>query len=224
MMEPTVRRSSLVLVDDQEAMCVGLAVLLEREGFRILGRAGTIADGIATVREHRPEVAVVSLDLGDGPGTRLIRHLSGRDARTRFVVYTGFADSALLGDALECGADGFLAKPFGLPLLVEALRLVGDGGRYCDPSLLKLAQVDGQAPPRALSRREAEVLELLASGLTGEEIAQRLVLSPETVRTHIRNAMGKLGARTRTGAVVKALDREEIRREGHAPSAPERIP
>jgi DNA-binding NarL/FixJ family response regulator len=212
--EPRSWSPSLVLVDGQEAMCAGLAVLLERRGFRVLACAGTVSDGTAAILEHEPEIAVVDLDLRDGPVTQMIGRLAARRARASFVVYTGTVDSGLLNDALDCGADGLLAKPFGLPALVEALHMVGDGGRYCDPSLIRLFQPGAAAPPRLLSRREGEVLELLSTGLTGEEIAQRLELSPETVRTHVRNAMGKLQSRTRTEAVVKALDRQEIRNRG----------
>jgi DNA-binding NarL/FixJ family response regulator len=108
----------------------------------------------------------------------------------------------------ECGANGFVAKPGGLSVLVEGLREVWRGGSYRDPALVKLSRTSTQS--RLLSRREAEVLELLSTGLTGEQVAERLVLSPETVRTHIRNGMNKLEARTRTEAVVRALERGEI--------------
>jgi DNA-binding NarL/FixJ family response regulator len=87
---------------------------------------------------------------------------------------------------------------------------VARGNSYRDPALVKLSRLAGSEQARVLSRREAEILELLATGLTGEQAAERLVLSPETIRTHVRNAMGKLDARTRTEAVVKALDRQEI--------------
>ncbi len=104
-----------------------------------------------------------------------------------------------------------VAKPAGLDVLVDALREVWRGGRYFDRSFA-VNGANGNGSEKTLSRREAEVLTLLAQGLTGEQIAKRLVLSPETVRTHIRNAMEKLDARTRTEAVVVALEREEIRR------------
>jgi DNA-binding NarL/FixJ family response regulator len=93
-------------------------------------------------------------------------------------------------------------------VLVDALREVWRGGRYIDRSFAKPS--NGNGGKKALSSREAQILAMWAQGLTGEQIAQRLVLSPETVRTHVRNAMEKLDARTRTEAVVKALDREEI--------------
>jgi DNA-binding NarL/FixJ family response regulator len=95
-------------------------------------------------------------------------------------------------------------------VLVEALREVGRGGRYFDRSFAPKNGNGGSE--KTLSRRESEILSLLAGGLTGEQIAQRLVLSPETIRTHIRNAMEKLDARSRVQAVVIALERDEIQR------------
>ena len=129
---------------------------------------------------------------------------------TKFVIYTGLDDPDLLGAAFRSGARGLVAKPAGLSVLVDALREVWRGGRYFDPRFAQAATATADGAAKALSGREAEILTLLARGLTGEEIAQRLVLSPETVRTHVRNAMAKLEARTRTEAVVKALEREEI--------------
>src|SRR5207253_5851787 len=130
---------------------------------------------------------------------------------TKFVIYTGLSDPDLLGAAFRSGARGLVTKPAGLSVLVDALREVWRGGRFFDPRFAEERNGgNGNGAARALSEREAEILAMLARGLTGEEIAQRLVLSPETVRTHVRNAMSKLEARTRTEAVVKALEREEI--------------
>lgn len=201
---------SLVLIDDHAALRDGLGVLLERRGFRVLAAAETAAAGEAAIAEHKPTVAVVALNLPDEGGAKLIRRLSARGSGPRFLVYTGVTDPAVISDALECGADGFVAKPRDLSVLIEALREVARGNTYRDPALVKLSRLAGSEQARVLSRREAEILELLATGLTGEQAAERLVLSPETIRTHVRNAMGKLDARTRTEAVVKALDRQEI--------------
>jgi DNA-binding NarL/FixJ family response regulator len=201
---------SLVLVEQHEALRDGLAVLLERRGFSVLGCATTGAAGEELITEHQPDLAVVGVDLPDERGTELVRRLSGRVANSKFVLYTGLTDSDLLGAAFRSGARGLVAKPAGLSVLVDALRQVWRGGRYFDPRFSSQRQ-NGNGTARTLSDRESEILGMLARGLTGEEIAQRLVLSPETVRTHVRNAMGKLEARTRTEAVVKALEREEIR-------------
>jgi DNA-binding NarL/FixJ family response regulator len=201
----------LVLVDDHEALRAGLAVLLERRGFTVLACAGSAAEGERAIAEQRPQIAVVALNLPDEGGASLIRRLSAWGTSPRFVVYTGLTSPAALSEALQCGAAGCVAKAGGISVLVECLREVARGRSYRDPAFLRLANPNGSPRRRLLSRREAEVLELLSTGLTGEQIAAQLVLSPETIRTHVRNAMVKLNARTRTEAVVKALDREEIR-------------
>lgn len=208
-MEEASGSPSLVLIEHHEALRDGLAVLLERRGFSVLGCATTAATGEEVIAERGPDVAVVGVDLPDERGTELIKRLNGRSNGTKFVIYSGLTDPNLLEAAFRSGAQGLVAKPAGLPALVDALRKVWRGGRYYDPRFSP-QEADNEAPVKALSRREAEILALLAQGLTGEQIAQRLVLSPETIRTHVRNAMGKLEARTRTEAVVKALERGEI--------------
>jgi DNA-binding NarL/FixJ family response regulator len=206
---------SLVLVEQHEALRDGLAVLLERRGFEVRGCATTAARGEEVITERQPDVAVVGVDLPDERGTELVRRLNDRPPCPRFLIYTGLTDPDLLEAAYRSGARGLVAKPAGLDVLVDALREVWRGGRYFDRSFAANGtngNGNGNGSAKTLSRRESEILSLLAQGLTGEEIAKRLVLSPETVRTHIRNAMEKLDARTRTEAVVKALDLEEIQR------------
>jgi DNA-binding NarL/FixJ family response regulator len=200
---------SLVLVEHHEALRDGLAVLLERRGFEVVGCATTAARGEEVIAERKPDMAVVGVDLPDERGTELVRRLNDSPPCPKFLIYTGLSDPDLLEAAYRSGARGLVAKPAGLPVLVEALREVGRGGRYFDRSFAS-GNGNGSGTEKALSRRESEILTMLANGMTGEEIAQRLVLSPETIRTHIRNAMGKLDARTRTEAVVKALRQEEI--------------
>lgn len=210
-MEEASGSPSLVLVEQHEALRDGLAVLLGRRGFEVRGCATTAAGGEEVIAERRPDVAVVGVDLPDERGTELVRRLNDQPPCPKFVIYTGLNDPALLEAAYRSGARGLVAKPAGLDVLVDALREVWRGGRFFDRSFAANG-ANGNGVGKRLSRRESEVLTLLAEGLTGEEIAKRLVLSPETVRTHVRNAMEKLDARTRTEAVVKALDREEIRR------------
>jgi DNA-binding NarL/FixJ family response regulator len=209
-MEEASGSPSLVLVEQHEALRDGLAVLLERRGFEVVGCATTAARGEEVIAERRPDVAVVGVDLPDERGTELVKRLNDLPPWPKFVIYTGHDEPEMLEAAYRAGARGLVAKPAGLSVLVDALREVWRGGRYFDRSFAKPS--NGNGGEKALSGRESQVLAMLAQGLTGEEIAQRLVLSPETVRTHVRNAMGKLDARTRTEAVVKALDREEIQR------------
>jgi DNA-binding NarL/FixJ family response regulator len=212
-MEEASGSPSLVLVEQHEALRDGLAVLLERRGFDVLGCATTAASGEELIRERRPDLAVVGVDLPDERGTELVRRISGNGVGSKCVIYTGLRDPNLLEAAYRAGARGLVAKPAGLPVLVEALREVWRGGRYFDPSFRHgNGNANGGGETKALSSRESEILGLLAEGLTGEQIAKRLVLSPETVRTHVRNAMEKLGAPTRTAAVVKALELGEVQR------------
>ena len=125
------------------------------------------------------------------------------------MLYTGAADERQLLDALDAGAAGFALKSGDPQELEEAILTVAAGGDYIDPRLTPLlAKVgNGRAkrPPR-----EREIMGLLSQGLSGEEVAQQLYLSSETVRTHVRNAMGKLGAATRAHAVALALQHGEI--------------
>ncbi|HSS41362.1 MAG TPA: response regulator transcription factor [Solirubrobacterales bacterium] len=202
---------SLVLVEPHEVLRDGLAMLLERRGFEVRGCATTAAGGEEVIAQRHPDVAVVGVDLPDERGTELVRRMSDHPPCPKFLIYTGLEDPDLLEAAYRSGARGLVAKPAGLEELVDALREVGRGGRYFDRSFVQ-ANGDEASSAKVLSRRESEVLTFLAEGLTGEQIARRLVLSPETVRTHVRNATEKLDARTRTEAVVKALDRGEIHR------------
>ena len=124
---------------------------------------------------------------------------------TAIVVYTAYGDLAILSEALDAGVRGFVLKEAPLADLVRALERVVRGEAYIDP-VLAGALVNGRADQVAsLTQREREVLRMLADGHSNEEIGKRLHISPETVRTHVRKAMAKLDADTRTQAVAIAL-------------------
>jgi DNA-binding NarL/FixJ family response regulator len=142
-------------------------------------------------------------------GAELTRSLLKEEPDLRIVLYTGAADERQLLDALDAGAAGFALKSGDPQELEDAIRTVAAGGDYIDPRLTPLLATGGNGRKR-LSPREREIMGLLSQGLSGEEVASRLFLSPETVRTHVRNAMGKLGAATRAHAVALALQHGEI--------------
>jgi len=200
----------VVLVDDHEAMRVGLEDLLERRGIETIGTAATIADAEEAFRSLVPDVAVIDLHLPDGSGLQLVRKLSAERPEVGVLIYTAAEDVGVLADALESGAQGFVLKLGGIEQLIDALRRVAGGERYVDPAIRALLDAEADGKPLLLTKRERQVFDLLAQGLTGEEIATRLTISAETVRTHIRNATDKLHAHTRTGAVVEALKSHEI--------------
>jgi DNA-binding NarL/FixJ family response regulator len=145
------------------------------------------------------DVAVLDIHLGDGNGLDLIP--TAKEQGTRCLAYTGLVDNEAVQQAREAGADGLAAKAGSPRELSAAVKTVAAGDTYFDQ---RFAAGDPPERKRSLTPREAEVVGLLAEGLTGEEIAERLFLSPATVRTHIRNAMDRLGARTRAHLVTLA--------------------
>jgi DNA-binding NarL/FixJ family response regulator len=198
----------LVLIEDHQALREGLELLLGREGCVVVGTAGNAAEGQQLVEELAPDVALVDIRLGDDEpdGIDLTRRLLTTDPDRRIVLYTGSSDEELLFDGLDSGARGYALKDGSPRELVEALALVAEGGSYVDPRL-RPALLSRRSTERlpSLSNREREILDLLAQGLTGEQVAEKLVLSAETVKTHIRNAMSKLEAHTRVHAIAIAL-------------------
>ena len=200
----------LVLIEDHQALREGLELLLGREGCDVVGTAGTAAEGRELVERLAPDVALVDIRLGEDDGIALTRRLLGDDPDRRVVLYTGSSDEELLFNGLDSGARGYALKDGSPRELVDALGQVASGGSYVDPRLRPalLSRRSTERQP-SLSNREREVLDLLAQGLTGEAVAEQLVLSAETIKTHIRNAMGKLEANTRVHAIAIAL------REGH---------
>src|SRR3954451_22694230 len=198
--------STIVMVDDHPAVTRGIELLLRRFGHHVVGVADRPETGYAMVEARRPDVAIVDLQLPDENGAQLTRRLLQRDPDQAVLLYTGAEDRALLGEALDCGARGFALKSAAPGELAEAVRSVARGGTYMDPRLRALVlSWETTETVGLLSPREREILDGLARGLSGEQLATQLEISPETVRTHVRNAMEKLEAHTRAHAVVIAL-------------------
>ena len=182
----------------------------------MVGAAGTAAEGRKLIERLSPDVALVDIRLGDESGIELTRTLIDADPDRRVVLYTGSSDVELLTSGLDSGARGYALKEGTPSELTTALTTVAEGGTYVDPRLHPaLLSRRATQTQKSLSKREREIMDLLAQGLTGEQVATRLFLSPETIKTHIRNAMAKLEANTRVHAIAIAL------REGFiSPPAP----
>ena len=139
-------------------------------------------------------------------GIELARRAARSAPDTAILLYTGYGDRALLTEALDAGVSGFVLKEAPMDDLIRAVKDVAGGTTYVDPVLagtLAASSVGARLPQ--LTQRERDVLRLLADGLSNEEIGKRLFISAETVRTHVRKAMDKLDADTRTQAVARAL-------------------
>ena len=143
-------------------------------------------------------------------GTAVIRQVARTTPQCSCVAYSGFGDGALLTEALDAGARGFVLKDAPLDALVRALETVGTGGMYIDPALADVLIRSTPARELGLTARERDVLRLLADGHSNETIGRELFISPDTARTQLGAAMAKLGVCTRTQAVATALRKELI--------------
>jgi DNA-binding NarL/FixJ family response regulator len=192
-----------IVADDHPVVLEAVCALLESLGIKVAGRAHDGEAALALIVEHRPPVALVDLRLPGMSGSEVAREAQRLSPATAVIVYTGRTDVACLTEVLDAGAKGFVLKDAPLEDLTRAIDMVAEGGLYVDPALAGvLVDVKGTAK---LTPREREVLRLAADGLSSEKIGERLFLSPQTVRGHVGNAMGKLQAHTRTQAVATAL-------------------
>jgi DNA-binding NarL/FixJ family response regulator len=196
---------TVVVADDHPAMLASIAEILARNGFEVVGQAADGQQALALIESTRPRVALVDVRMPRLSGIEVAVQAAVVAPETAIVFYTAFGDRALLSEALDVGVRGFVLKEAPLADLVRALERVVGGEAYIDP-VLAGALVSGRADQvPSLTQREREVLRLLADGHANEEIGKRLHISPETVRTHVRKAMAKLEADTRTQAVAIAL-------------------
>ena len=209
---------SVLLVDDQDLVRLGLRTLLESEdGFTVAGEARDGLEAVTLARELGPDVILMDIRMPGIDGleaTRRITSTNGLD-HTRIIVLTTFERDEYVFDALRMGASGFLLKDTPPEQLLQAITTVADGGALLAPTATRaLIQEFVEKGPRRtvphpqlgqLTDREREVVSLAAEGLTNAEIAERLVISPATARTHISRAMIKLGARDRAQLLVFAF-------------------
>ena len=208
---------SVLIVDDQDLVRLGLRTLVENEdGLTFVGEAGDGLAAVAAAKEHRPDVVLMDIRMPGVDGLEATRRI-GADpelADTKVIVLTTFELDEYVFDALRHGASGFLLKDTKPAELLRAIRLVADGGALLSPSVTRRVvrefatrSVRTVKPhPRldSLTEREREVVGLVGEGLSNDEIAERLVVSPATARTHVSRAMTKLAARDRAQLVVFA--------------------
>lgn len=196
---------SCVIADDHPPILSALGDAFERAGFEVMARARNGREAIAEVEARKPNVAILDDLMPDIRGTEVTRTLSRSTPDTAIVLYTAFSERARLVDALDAGARGFVVKDAPLEELIRAVRVVSEGGSYVDPTLAGALASSTAAKVPTLTQREREILRLLADGMRNEQIGRELFIAPDTVRTHIRKAMDKLAADTRTQAVASAL-------------------
>jgi len=208
---------SVLIADDQDLVRIGLRALIEAEDD--MSVAGEAADGLAVVavaQRTRPDVILMDVRMPGIDGIEATRRLAGDETLggTRVIVLTTFELDEYVFDALRHGASGFLTKDTKPAELLRAIRLVAAGEALLSPSVTRrVVREFAVRPSRALkphpqldtlTEREKEIVGLVGEGLSNDEIAERLVVSPATARTHVSRAMIKLGARDRAQLVVFA--------------------
>ena len=206
----------VLLVDDQALIRSGIRSLLEAEDdIEVVAEAADGRQGVALARQHRPDIALVDVQMPVMDGIEATRQIAADEqlAGVRVVILTNYGLDEYIFRALRAGASGFLLKDTEPAELLQALRVVMRGEALLSPAVTQRLISEFVARPpdalasagtEALTGREREVVALVAHGLSNDEIAAVMVLSPMTVKTHVSRAMTKLGARDRAQLVVFA--------------------
>jgi len=207
-----------LVADDQEVVRAGFSALLDTQpDVDVVASAANGAEAVRLSREHRPDVVLMDVRMPVLDGIEATREISRADGNgPRILILTTFDLDEYVYDALQAGASGFLLKDVPAETLFEAVRVIAAGEALLAPAVTRRLIAEfarlrprPQDPPNeleALTPRETEILGLVAQGLSNREIALRLVLSDETVKTHVSHVLRKLGLRDRAQAVVVAYE------------------
>ena len=201
----------ILVVDSHPVVREGLiAILGDEPNFSVCGQAGTAGDALSAAARLRPDVVVLDGRIPGGTGVELCADLAVRLPATRVVMLTSIPNDGVMMNAFAAGARGFVLKESDPAVIRQAVQTVAEGATYADPKvagkLVALATRGRRAKgPFDLTLQEMRVLELLPRGLTNHEIGDRLGIGENTVKTHLRNLMRKLGARDRVEAAAIAL-------------------
>ncbi len=207
----------IVVADDHEVVRAGFAALLDTQpDFTVLGTACDGGEAVRVCRDLRPDVVLMDVRMPSLDGIEATRQLAG-DPGPRVLILTTFDLDEYVFDALRAGASGFLLKDVTAERLFDAVRVIAAGEALLAPAVTRrliseftrMRPVSGTLPSAVLGTltpRETEVLRLVAEGMSNPEVARRLVVTEETVKTHVSRILAKLGLRDRTQAVVAAYE------------------
>ncbi|NKZ88677.1 response regulator [Rhodococcus hoagii] len=204
---------SVLLVDDHLVVRAGLRALLDSQpNIEVIGEADTGEEAVAMATDRSPDVVMMDLALGAGiDGVEAIRRIRADRPEQPVLVFTTYDTDADVVRALDAGAIGYLLKDSAPQDIFGAIRDAVAGRSVLSPPVASRVLDRMRRPDQALTAREAELLSLLAEGLTNKELGKRLFISEATVKTHLAHIYAKLGVDSRAAAVSIALRREGIR-------------
>jgi DNA-binding NarL/FixJ family response regulator len=209
----------VLLADDQALIRAGFRILLETaDDIEVVGEATDGAQAVKAAREHRADVVLMDIRMPNVDGLEATRRIAADEdlAGVKVIILTTFESDEYVYQAIRAGASGFLVKDAEPAELVQAIRVVARGEALLSPSITRRLITDLASRPErpaatgreldSLTEREREVLTLVAAGLSNDEIASRLFVSPLTAKTHVSRIMTKLSARDRAQLVVLAYE------------------
>jgi two-component system, NarL family, response regulator DegU len=201
----------LMLADDHRMLREGLRRSMSERGFEIVGEARDGAEAVELAAALRPDVILMDVTMPEMDGVEATRQIKARHPEIRIVMLTMHADQDVLADAIRAGANGYLVKDCSTDEIASAIETVAGGETALSPRLAAsmLAEVRrgdlGSDPERIVTKREEEVLQLIADGCSTPEVAEQLYISQKTVKNHLASIYQKLDARDRTQAVLSAV-------------------
>ena len=198
----------VLLADDHRMLREGLRRSMIEEGFDVVGEASDGASAVALAERRKPDVVIMDVRMPGMDGLEATKILTQKVPGTAVLIFTAYSERSLLGRGLESGAKGYILKEAPHQTLLRAIEKVASGEGYVDPALMP-AFLTGKDKDEMLTGREREILQLLADGMSNQDVAAKLFISQETVKSHVRHILAKLEADTRTQAVAIAL-REAI--------------
>lgn len=212
---------TVLLVDDHEVVRSGVRAFLDAQpDFKVIGEAKSGSDAVDLVRQHIPDVVLMDLVMAKMDGVEATRQVKNLSPRTKIVVLTSYHEDEHIFPALQAGAISYILKDIKMEKLADAIRRAAEGEATLDPQVasrviqeLHGAKQDELNPYTELTDREMEVLKLIASGMSNSDIADKLVISVNTVKGHVSNILTKLQLADRTQAAVYAWEQGIMRRK-----------
>lgn len=200
----------VLIVDDHTVVRQGLRLLLEAQAdIEVVGEAVGGKEALLAAQEAKPDVILLDLIMPGMSGLDVLRELQKQHIASRVLVLTSSLDDHMVRQAIQAGAQGYLLKTSRSSDMLDAIRQTAQGISSLDPAVTRVLQqhLTGKDPLNMLTPREREVFDLLAHGMSNPQIAEKLVVSEATVRTHITSVLDKLRLRDRTQVMVFALKR-----------------